>query len=386
MAVVWKKLTFSPHASDHLSGGSDAIKLDDLAAPDDNVDLNASTLKHGLLPKLGGGAVNFLRADGTWAEPPGGGGVTDHGDLTGLGDNDHTQYHNNTRGDARYFQKTEFLNVSAGAGDAGKPIKLDAAGHVDASMINDADIALANLGEKAHGSLTGVVTDQHHARYTDAEAVASVESAGLFLGYDAHIYATDSLIRAARTHMIGPPLSSDQLGDGDIFQGRHIGVDKFKIDKDGNLYMVGKVDGVDISGFKYLSMGPPAFVPYSDENDWVIAHDGLFARVLETSQTFSAPISLPHGAVISRLTLFGERTAQQADLILQLYRDDNVGGSVLMAEVVAGWTSGASSGYDDTIDYATISNTSYSYNLVLTLDPFQSVSSVGFYRAQINLA
>lgn len=30
------------------------------------------------------------------------GGVTDHGALTGLGDDDHTQYHNNARGDARY--------------------------------------------------------------------------------------------------------------------------------------------------------------------------------------------------------------------------------------------------------------------------------------------
>lgn len=32
----------------------------------------------------------------------GGGGVTDHGALTGLADDDHTQYHNDARGDARY--------------------------------------------------------------------------------------------------------------------------------------------------------------------------------------------------------------------------------------------------------------------------------------------
>lgn len=31
-------------------------------------------------------------------------GTTDHGALTGLGDDDHPQYHNNTRGDARYSQ------------------------------------------------------------------------------------------------------------------------------------------------------------------------------------------------------------------------------------------------------------------------------------------
>lgn len=60
------------HASRHISGGADSIKLDDLAAPDDNTDLDASTSKHGLLKKLGGGTTNFLRADGTWAAPPGG--------------------------------------------------------------------------------------------------------------------------------------------------------------------------------------------------------------------------------------------------------------------------------------------------------------------------
>lgn len=37
---------------------------------------NATTTAHGLLPKLGGGTTNFLRADGTWAAPPGGGSLT----------------------------------------------------------------------------------------------------------------------------------------------------------------------------------------------------------------------------------------------------------------------------------------------------------------------
>ena len=34
----------------------------------------------------------------------GGGGVTDHGQLNGLGDDDHPQYFNQSRGDARYAQ------------------------------------------------------------------------------------------------------------------------------------------------------------------------------------------------------------------------------------------------------------------------------------------
>jgi len=65
--------TPTAHQASHNSGGSDALKLDDLAAADDNTDLNSTTSAHGLLPKLGGGSTNFLRADGTWAAPSTGG-------------------------------------------------------------------------------------------------------------------------------------------------------------------------------------------------------------------------------------------------------------------------------------------------------------------------
>lgn len=60
------------HHTSHESGGSDAIKLDDLAAPDDNTDLNASTSKHGLLPKLSGSSSDVLRGDGTFGAGGGG--------------------------------------------------------------------------------------------------------------------------------------------------------------------------------------------------------------------------------------------------------------------------------------------------------------------------
>lgn len=41
----------SAHETQHRSGGSDPLQLDNLAAPDDNTDLNASTSAHGLLLK-----------------------------------------------------------------------------------------------------------------------------------------------------------------------------------------------------------------------------------------------------------------------------------------------------------------------------------------------
>ena len=45
--------------------------------------------------------------DTQWVTGGGGTGVTDHGLLTGLADDDHPQYHTDARGDARYYQKGE---------------------------------------------------------------------------------------------------------------------------------------------------------------------------------------------------------------------------------------------------------------------------------------
>jgi len=79
--------------------------------------------------------------------------VIDHSQLLNLGVDSHPQYHDNARGDARYFQQSQFIALSAGVGSAGLPVLLDAAGNIDASMINDADIA--------HANITGLLNDDH---------------------------------------------------------------------------------------------------------------------------------------------------------------------------------------------------------------------------------
>ncbi len=73
--------------------------------------------------------------------------------------------------------ESDLISTSAGAGDAGKPIKLDAGGKVDASMVNDGDID--------HGSVGGLADDDHTQYHTnvrhDARNVnthADVTSAG----------------------------------------------------------------------------------------------------------------------------------------------------------------------------------------------------------------
>ncbi len=66
--------TPTAHHTSHESDGGDAIKLDELSAPDDNTDLNASTSAHGLLRKLDNNSAHFLDGTGAWSTPAGGGG------------------------------------------------------------------------------------------------------------------------------------------------------------------------------------------------------------------------------------------------------------------------------------------------------------------------
>lgn len=63
--------TPTSHATTHAAGGSDPIKLDALAAPDDVTTRNATTSAHGLLPKLSGVSTQYLSGTGAWSSPTG---------------------------------------------------------------------------------------------------------------------------------------------------------------------------------------------------------------------------------------------------------------------------------------------------------------------------
>lgn len=72
-------------------------------------------------------------------------GVTDHGLLTGLADDDHTQYFNTARGDARYLQTSRTLTAGAGL-TGGGDLSADRTFTVGAGLgitVNADDVALA---------------------------------------------------------------------------------------------------------------------------------------------------------------------------------------------------------------------------------------------------
>lgn len=77
--------------------------------------------------------IDFTYDDGTGtitaAVIPGG---VDHGSLAGLGDDDHTQYHNDARGDARYARRSNNLSDLASAATARDNLGLEIGADVQA--------------------------------------------------------------------------------------------------------------------------------------------------------------------------------------------------------------------------------------------------------------
>ena len=68
--TTWKKSLIT-RLWTWLMGKLATFKIDDLAAGDDNTDLDASTARHGLCPKFPNDDTKFLRGDGTFAAPQG---------------------------------------------------------------------------------------------------------------------------------------------------------------------------------------------------------------------------------------------------------------------------------------------------------------------------
>ncbi len=170
---------------------------------------------------------NLYLKDSTGAEAAlgsgggGGGSVTDHGALTGLTDDDHVQYLNNARGDARYdalgtsaahsgntSNPHNVTKAQVGLGnadntsDVNKPISTAAQSALDAkqatlvsatniktingvSVLGSGDLVVAGTGGVTdHGALTGLDDDDHAQYHNDARgdaryvAIAHVGSGG----------------------------------------------------------------------------------------------------------------------------------------------------------------------------------------------------------------
>ena len=127
---------------------------------------------------------------------------------------------------------------------------------------------------------------------------------------------------------------------------------------------------------KPLAIPTSAFVPQLDTQDWEILQIYVRNRSILTQQNYYAPVYLPDGVTVNKLTLYGNRDDAAAAMSIILRRNLRVGGGETMAEVIADWTTGYSSKSNETIDYPVIDNENYDYSLKLLLDPNDAVTDV----------
>lgn len=97
------------------------------------------------------GAVKKIDYD----DMPGGGGASDHGALTGLGDDDHSQYHNDARGDVRYYTQGQVDTSLSAKADTASLGVLATRDDVQATHI---DSQAATLGQVPTADGAGNVT------------------------------------------------------------------------------------------------------------------------------------------------------------------------------------------------------------------------------------
>ena len=117
--------------------------------------------------------VYYIYNGSTWIKF---GGVVDHGNLLGLSDDDHTQYHNDTRGDARYYTQSQVTTISQNASafaysegvDYTTTLTLEASANAADVAIDYVDTLTAGLSAavpREHDELTGLLDDDHTIYY-----------------------------------------------------------------------------------------------------------------------------------------------------------------------------------------------------------------------------
>lgn len=132
------------------------------------------------------------------------GGVTDHGALTGLADDDHPQYHNDTRGDARYWQlstdlatQTELdahVNDAIDAHDASSISIVDAGSDFTATDVEGALDELQADHEADVTALSDHIADALAAHAASAVSASSATLSGTAIDVQGVLEELDNLL------------------------------------------------------------------------------------------------------------------------------------------------------------------------------------------------
>ncbi len=115
----------------------------------------------------------------------------------------------------------------------------------------------------------------------------------------------------------------------------------------------------------YIAVPAAAFRPWME--GYVFKNAGRSLKnVNDTSDFYFAPVQLPHGATVTKLTFYWFDTTS-ATGSATLRRSPHDGSYSIMAGALTSGSAGNGSSYDGAIDFATIDNTSYAYYLLWDL-------------------
>ena len=131
--------------------------------------------------------------------------LSDHGQLDGLSDDDHSIYHNDTRGDIRYFPRTDFNDAFVGASEAGQPVKLNADGKIAQALVE------SGIG----GGTTVISTPTALTSFVEASAKNTEE----------HIHGGLDALNTGAALSAGSPLVVGTKGVGKFFLVVNAGAD-----------------------------------------------------------------------------------------------------------------------------------------------------------------
>ena len=148
----------------------------------------------------------------------------------------------------------------------------------------------------------------------------------------------------------------------------------------GNVYVGGQLTWTPITS--YLSIPAAAFVPQYNYSAQTYNGGSLVRTLSGSYDIFNAPVQLPHGATVTKMTVYWYDNYAGGDGTIALRRSSFSLFPFTMAEVTTSGSGGNGNGVDSTIDYAQIDNSQYTYYLTAQL-PTDGTDYVGLYGVVI---